>query len=227
MVMPNPAMEARSAADTGQEGLRRPTVVPAPVAADPEVSERPRRRTFTAQEKRRIIKEADQAAGIGAIGAILRRHGLYSSALSEWRRQRDAGVLGALTPAKRGPKPAEANPLTAELAEALRENSQLKRRLERAEGIIAVQKNLPICLGFRWRRPSPTACPDSDLGGRHANQRCRVRHLCRPRSLPRQPGPKPSAPEPGAGAVSAKPEAGAIGRIATKRARSSPLAPLR
>jgi transposase len=159
VVMPNPAMEARSAADTGREGLRRPTVVPAPVAADPEVSERPRRRTFTAQEKRRIIKEADQAAGIGAIGAILRRHGLYSSALSEWRRQRDAGVLGALTPAKRGPKPAEANPLTAELAEALRENSQLKRRLERAEGIIAVQKKLADLLGIPLAPTEPDSMP--------------------------------------------------------------------
>jgi hypothetical protein len=76
-------LEARSAANAGQEGLRRPTVVQTPVAADPEVSERPRRRTFTAREKLRIIKEADQAAGIGALGAILRRHGLYSSALSE------------------------------------------------------------------------------------------------------------------------------------------------
>ena len=70
-------------------------------AADPEISDRPRRRIFTAAEKLRILKEADQAAGTG-IGALLRRHGLYSSALSEWRRQRDAGTLGALTPARRG-----------------------------------------------------------------------------------------------------------------------------
>jgi transposase-like protein len=66
------------------------------------MSVRPSRRTFTAPEKLRILKEADQAVGTGEIGAILRRHGLYSSALSEWRRQREAGTLGALTPARRG-----------------------------------------------------------------------------------------------------------------------------
>ena len=159
MVMSNPALEARSAADTGQDGLRRPTIVPAPVSTDPEVSERPRRRIFTAQEKLRILKEADQAAGIGAIGAILRRHELYSSALSEWRRQRDAGVLGGLTPARRGPKPAEANPLTAGLAGALRENAQLKRRLERAEGIIAVQKKLADLLGIPLAPTEPDSMP--------------------------------------------------------------------
>jgi hypothetical protein len=67
VVMPSRDLEARPATDTGEEELRRPTVVPGPVAADPEVSERPRRRTFTAQEKLRILKEADQATGIGAI----------------------------------------------------------------------------------------------------------------------------------------------------------------
>jgi transposase len=159
VVMPSRDLEARPATDTGEEELRRPTVVPGPVAADPEVSERPRRRTFTAQEKLRILKEADQATGIGAIGAILRRHGLYSSALSEWRRQRDGGVLGALTPARRGPKPAEANPLAVELAGALRENAQLKRRLDRAEGIIAVQKKLSDLLGIPLTPTEPDSTP--------------------------------------------------------------------
>ena len=94
MVMPNQAVETQGAMGAGREGGRRPTVVPAPIAANPEISDRPRRRTFTAPEKLRILKEADQAAGTGEIGAILRRHGLYSSALGEWRRQREAGTLG-------------------------------------------------------------------------------------------------------------------------------------
>lgn len=63
--------------------------MPAPIAANPEISERPGRRTCTGLEKLRILKEADQAAGSGAIGALLRRHGFYSSALSERRRQRE------------------------------------------------------------------------------------------------------------------------------------------
>jgi transposase len=90
--------------------------------------------------RQQILKEADQAAGTGAIGAILRRHRLYSSALSEWQRQRKAGVLGALTPAKPGPKLTLPNQLSAELASMQRENAQIRRRLERAEAIIEVQK---------------------------------------------------------------------------------------
>jgi hypothetical protein len=122
--------------------------VPAPSAANPEISDRPQRRTFTARKKLRILKEVDQAAGSGAIGAILRRHGLYSSALCEWRRQREAGALNGLTPVKRGPKPAEINPLSAKLTAAERENAQLRRRLERAEAIIELQKKLADLLGL-------------------------------------------------------------------------------
>jgi transposase-like protein len=99
--MPNLSVQTQAGLGAGTDGGRRPTVVPAPNPANPEISERPRRRTFTAPEKLRILKEADQAAGSGEIGAILRRHGLYSSALSEWRRQREAGTLGGLTPVRR------------------------------------------------------------------------------------------------------------------------------
>jgi transposase-like protein len=113
-----------------------------------ELSERPRRRTFTAKEKLRILHEADQATGSGEIGAILRREGLYSSALTDWRRQRDAGILDGLTPARRGPKASEPNPLTAELAKSQQENAQLRLRLERAEAIIDLQKKVSDLLGM-------------------------------------------------------------------------------
>ena len=115
MVMPNVALATPAAVGGGTEGGRRPSVVPAPTAADAGTSDRPRRRTFTAAVKIRILKEAEQAAGTGAIGALLRHHGLYSSALSERRRQRDAGMLGALTHVRRGPKLAPTNPLSTEL----------------------------------------------------------------------------------------------------------------
>lgn len=130
---------ALSGAET-EEG-RRPTIVSAPDNASPELVIRPRRRTFTAKDKLRILDEADRAAGVpGGIGAIIRREGLYSSALTDWRRQRAAGAFGALSPVKRGPKVAEPNPLAAEHAQLQRENRLLTKRLERAEAIIEIQK---------------------------------------------------------------------------------------
>ncbi len=69
MVMPNQAEETRATVGAGTDAGRRPTVVPAPTVADPELSARPVRRTFTAAEKLGILKEADQAASTGVIGA--------------------------------------------------------------------------------------------------------------------------------------------------------------
>jgi hypothetical protein len=75
------------------------------------VTAKAKRRRFTAEYKRRILKEAD-ACDRGELGA-LRREGLYSSHLVEWRRARDAGELAGLTPRKRGPK-AQATDVTAQ-----------------------------------------------------------------------------------------------------------------
>src|SRR6476660_8937493 len=72
---------------------------------DPEVPERlerARRRQFTVGYKLRILSEADAARTTGEIGALLRREGLYSSHLAAWRRQREAGLLNALSPRRRG-----------------------------------------------------------------------------------------------------------------------------
>jgi transposase-like protein len=135
-------------AGAAMNGGRRPTIVAAPASASPELSDRPRRRTFTAKDKLRILAEIDDVAETGGIGAILRREGLYSSALTDWRRQRDAGAYAAMVPAKRGPKTAEANPLAAELARSQRDNARLTRRLVRAEAIIDIQKKVAALLGI-------------------------------------------------------------------------------
>ena len=95
-------------------------------ALDPELVEVPRRRRFTAEYKLRIVREAEGCASRGEIGELLRREGLYSSLLTEWRRARDAGSLGALE-RPRGPK---ANPVEGE-------NARLRRRAERAEAELA------------------------------------------------------------------------------------------
>jgi transposase len=144
--MLHPQTDAASGA--GTDAGRRPTVVPAPLAASPELANRPRRRSFTAQDKLRILAEADRAAETGGIGVILRREGLYSTALTNWRRQRDAGAFGGLSPAKRGPKTTEPNPLAAELTRLQQDNARLTLRLTRAEGIIEIQKKVAALLGI-------------------------------------------------------------------------------
>lgn len=148
MVMPNKVTPTHAATGAGTEEGRRPTIVPAPVAACPELSDHPRRRSFTVQDKLRILAETDEAAESGGIGAILRREGLYSSSLTDWRRQRAAGTLGALTAAKRGPRSRQPNPLADALAEALRDIARLQRRVERAEAIIDLQKKVAELLGI-------------------------------------------------------------------------------
>ena len=145
-------------------------------AASPELLYCPRRRTFTAQDKLRILGEVDRAAGVpGAVGAIVRREGLYSSALSDWRRQRAAGAFEALSPAKRGPKTAEPNPLAAELARSRRENLRLKQRLERAEADHRTPKKSRRCCWSPQRRA--TAGLDERRGGSGAGQRLDRRRL--------------------------------------------------
>src|SRR3970282_1992720 len=87
---------------------------------DPEVPAKPARRRFPADYKLRILKLADACTEPGSLGALLRREGLYSSNLTAWRRQRDEGVLSALTPRKRGRKGTVPHPL-------IRENEKLSK----------------------------------------------------------------------------------------------------
>ena len=145
-MIPTP-IDAEAAATN--EG-RKPTVA-APASASSELTARPHRRIFTAQDKLRILADTDRVADTGGIAAILRREGLYSSALTDWRRQRDAGAFGALAPAKRGPKVAEPNPLAAEVALLQTENVRLALRLKRAVAVMEVQKNERVRAARLWR----------------------------------------------------------------------------
>ncbi|MCW2239314.1 hypothetical protein [Azospirillum canadense] len=118
-------------------------------APDPEVSERPQRRTFSVADKLRILEEIDRARP-GDVGAILRREGLYSSNVGRWRRQRDAGMLRGLVPAKPGPKSPPANPLKSDVERLERENARLRERLTRAEAVIDLQKRMARPVGKRF-----------------------------------------------------------------------------
>ncbi len=114
---------------------------------NPEVVEKAQRRIYTAKYKLQILQETDTCSE-GQIGAILRREGLYSSHLTCWRRQRQAGQLEALTDNKRGRKPTPVNPLDAEVERLRRENERLSQRLQQAELIIDIQKKASAILNI-------------------------------------------------------------------------------
>ena len=133
---------------------------PPPAAgASTEVVPKARRRFFTAAEKLRIVEAAD-GLGQGEIGALLRREGLYSSLLTDWRRLRAAGQLSGEPVRRRGPQP---DPQAAELKRQQLEIARLQRQLARAEAIIEAQKKSPSC----WvpsRRPSRTSSREGPGG---------------------------------------------------------------
>mgnify|MGYP006292087429 FL=1 len=90
----------------------------------------------------------DQCHEPGQIGALLRREGLYSSHLTNWRKQREQGILEGLSPAKRGRKPKPRNPLDKRMAELERENQRLQNKLKQAQIIIEAQKKISEILGI-------------------------------------------------------------------------------
>ena len=167
-------MEMRSFRDTspmveqgafhgGTEGARRATGVAPSFGRteeseimsppDPEVPEKKPRRKFTAQYKLRILEEADACKEPGQVGALLRREGLYSSNLNTWRRQKEKGLLEALSPKKRGRKEKEKNPLAPRVAQLEKENERLRKKLKQAEIIIDVQKKISQILGISQNLP--------------------------------------------------------------------------
>jgi transposase-like protein len=122
--------------------------LPAPAGAgSEEIVARPARRRFSAAYKLHILQEAERCAP-GELGTLLRREGLYSSHLTAWRQQREAGSLAALSAKKRGPK---VDPQAEALARLQRENAKLQAKLARADVIIAAQKKLLVL----WNLPIP------------------------------------------------------------------------
>ncbi len=123
------------------------------LAPDPQVAAKPTRRRFTSEFKLQLLREADQC-GPGELGALLRRHGLYSSHLSVWRRERDLGARERLSK-KRGRKAAERNPLSPRIAQLERENRRLQARLR------ALHERLGSAQPTREYAPAPSALDSS------------------------------------------------------------------
>lgn len=132
---------------------------PAPAAAgvvDPEVRAVAKRRQFSAAYKLALLEEADRANSPGAIGALLRREGLYSSHLTTWRREREVGALAAL--GRRRGRKAKLSPEQRRIADLQGRCARLAHELEQARTIIDVQKKLCTLLGI------PTAAPEQNFG---------------------------------------------------------------
>jgi len=139
----------------GAEGERRriadgagPHRVP-----DPELAEKAKRRKFTAEYKLKIVVAADACSKPGELGGLLRREGLYSSLLTEWRRARDSGALGALEPRARGPKPPSAE--RVQLASVQRELERAQANLATARRVIEVQGNVSALLEELLAKSAP------------------------------------------------------------------------
>ena len=120
-------------------------------SSEVEVMAKPTRRRYTAEYKLRILRAAEACSGRGEIGALLRREGLYSSNLTQWRKQRERGELEGLS-RKRGPLPKGKNSLADKVKVLERENARLKGRAERAEGLVELQKKVSEILGIELGR---------------------------------------------------------------------------
>ena len=138
-------------AGPGAQGARRATGAPGHVPTsrapdpDPEVPATVQRRRFSPEYRLRILTQADACKKPGEVGALLRREGLYSSLLTNWRRQREAGALREMRGRRRGPPPRPVDPRVTQL-EA--ENRRLQRKLQRAETIITLPKKVAEILGI-------------------------------------------------------------------------------
>ena len=133
------------------EGARRataafgPSITSRATDPDPEVPAKAQRRRFTAEYRLGILKQADACKKPGELGALLRREGLYSSLLTNWRRQREQGALREMDGRRRGPKP---RPIDPRMKALETENRRLQRKLQQAETIMTLQKKVAEILGI-------------------------------------------------------------------------------
>lgn len=134
--------EPLAAAQTDTQGTAQAKSPEPVVRPNPEVVAKTDRRRFTAAYKRSILEQAERCRGDGEIGALLRREGLYSSHLSNWRRAQRNGTLASTTAQSRGPKASADAAAQREIARLQAQNRRLENDLKKAHTIIDVQKKL-------------------------------------------------------------------------------------
>jgi transposase-like protein len=118
-----------------------------------QVEPRAKRRVFSIQFKRSIVEQADACSMPGEVGALLRREGLYSSHLTDWRRERDSGDLEGYGRLRRGPIPKDpplppaSDEQQRRIEQLERENQRLRLRAIKAEALVEFQKKAACLLG--------------------------------------------------------------------------------
>ena len=144
-----------TAESAGTEGGRRPTGGPADSGSkpDPEVVPKTTRRYLTAAYKLKVLDTVAQLReqGQGAVGAYLRKEGLYSSSISAWEKLRDQGLL---TRAKKGPREKSHDALLAENKQLRRELEKARKRLAKTELIVELQKKLSSIMDLDEPKPA-------------------------------------------------------------------------
>lgn len=115
---------------------------------DPQVPAKATRRQFSTQYKLQILQEVDGPTQLGQTAALLRREGLYSSHLSNWRRQREQGQLAGLRGNKRGRNPQKPDPLFLENQQLQKQVQRLSQQLQQAQLLLDIQKNASEILGL-------------------------------------------------------------------------------
>lgn len=135
-------------AEERSDGALSAGTAPAARPPDPEVAAKPKRRQFSAAYRLRILEEADRCQNPGEVGQLLRREGLYSSHLANWRKARREGALRGLSSKKRGAKPKARNPLEPKVRELEAKVSRLEKELHKAHTILDVQEKVAGLLGF-------------------------------------------------------------------------------
>ena len=132
------------------EGGARPSPEATPKVPEPETVIRPARRRFTAAFKLSILDEIDRCQTSTERGAVMRREGLYSSQISEWRKSRSAGALSAFS--KKLGRPLKRSPQEEQLELLKAENKRLQAKLDEAEMINDIQKKVSAILGIKIQK---------------------------------------------------------------------------
>ena len=119
-----------------------------PLVSETEVMSKGTRRRFSAEYKLKILDEAGRCTARGELGGLLRREGLYSSHLANWRAELSEHGRAGLSGRKRGPAPKVVNPYEAALAAKERENAALRAANIKLQLICDVQKKVSLLLGI-------------------------------------------------------------------------------